>query len=350
MATGSMPAFLARLIYFFLVLGAVKVNYINKTKIIIICKKHGEFSQKPSHHISGHNCLKCGNENSRLTQNEFIKKAKKIHGNKYDYSKVNYKNSDTKIIIICKKHGKFKQKASTHLQEANCFKCANNIPTIQEFIEKAKQIHGNKYDYSKVNYINAHTKIIIICKKHGKFLQRPNGHLSGRGCSKCSGKNLTTKEFVEKAKRIHGNKYNYFEVNYYGASKKVIIICRIHGQFLQLPSGHLIGHGCPKCSHWVSMGEIKWLDKVEEKQNIRIERNKIIYIDGKKFITDGFHKSTNTWYEYNGYFWHGHPDYYNPNDINPRTKTTFGELYQETLEKEKLIKSAGYNLVVKWED
>lgn len=121
----------------------------------------------------------------------FIENAKKIHGDKYDYSKILYKNAKTKIIIICQKHGEFLQKPNNHLSGQGCFKCGveNACKLIssntEKFIKKSKDIHGDKYYYSKVKYKNDHTKVIIICKKHGEYLQTPNNHLHNRGCPKC---------------------------------------------------------------------------------------------------------------------------------------------------------------------
>jgi len=120
--------------------------------------------------------------------------------------------------------------------------------TTEEFIKKAKSVHGDKYDYSKVDYVNNSTKISINCPIHGEFEQRPNDHLSGKGCSKCSGVcKSTTEEFILKVKAIHGNKYDYSKVDYANAHKKVIIICPKHGEFKQEPNSHLRSVGCPKC-------------------------------------------------------------------------------------------------------
>ena len=150
--------------------------------------------------------------------NMFIEKAIKIHGDKYDYSKVNYTNCDTKIIIICKIHGEFLQIPAKHLSKSGCNECSYIQRgdlcrlTKEEFIEKAQKIHNDKYDYSKVNYINWKTHIIIICKIHGEFLQEPNSHLQGATCRKCSYiqrgdlYRLTKKEFIEKSNKIHDNK------------------------------------------------------------------------------------------------------------------------------------------------
>ena len=114
-----------------------------------------------------------------MTTEEFIKKAKEIHGNKYDYSKVEYKNTSTKVCIICPEHGEFWQTPNHHLQGHGCPKCKNekirkrHTHNITIFIEKARKVHGDKYDYSKAEYINASTKVCIICPEHGEFWQTP---------------------------------------------------------------------------------------------------------------------------------------------------------------------------------
>jgi len=197
--------------------------------------------------------------------NIFIFKANKIYGDKYDYSKVNYINAKTKINIICKVHGEFEQTPSNHLRKHNCQKCAKNfkLDTIG-FIDKAKQIHNNVYDYSKVNYVNADTKIIIICKIHGEFIQIPDFHINRKcGCPKCSNNvKFDTSEFIEKAKQIHKNKYDYSKVEYINNRIPVIIICKIHGEFIQQPDVHINQKcGCPSC---VNKTEFLFLKKIQE--------------------------------------------------------------------------------------
>lgn len=195
----------------------------------------------------------------KLTTKEFIKKAKEIHGNKYDYSKVEYTNSRTKVCIICPKHGEFWQKAGTHLEGHGCPLCGNENTTkskkldTQKFIEKAKKVHGDKYDYSKVNYINSKTKVCIICPEHGEFWMKPNDHLSRKyGCHKCGWINegmklrKTKQEFISEAKKKYGNKFDYSKVIYDGNDQKVCIISHEKdaygvevGEFWQTPSNHL---------------------------------------------------------------------------------------------------------------
>jgi len=232
-----------------------KVDYKNmNTKVIIICKEHEVFEQIPKNHLHGAGCPKCGiisRTNKRKTPiKKFIEKCKEKYGDKYDYFKVNYINSNIKVIIICKEHGEFEQTPYCHLITNGCCKCLGNYKlTTEEFIEKAKLMHQNKYDYSKVDYKKYHTKVIIICKIHGEFEQTPHYHLITNGCCKCSGiAKSNTIEFIEKANLIHNNKYDYSKVDYKNCSLKVIIICKIHGEFEQRPNCHLKGQGCFKCS------------------------------------------------------------------------------------------------------
>jgi very-short-patch-repair endonuclease len=194
----------------------------------------------------------------------FISKAIKIHKNRYDYSNVNYINAKTKINIICKEHGIFEQTPNNHLNNYNCQKCAKNfkLDTLG-FIKKAKQIHNDVYDYSKVEYINADTQIIIICKIHGEFIQIPDFHINRKcGCPKCSNNvKLNLLEFINKSNQIHNNVYDYSKVNYINNKTQIIIICKIHGEFTQQPYVHLLNHGCPSC---VNKTEFLFLKKIQE--------------------------------------------------------------------------------------
>ena len=161
-------------------------------KLCIICPIHGEFWQRAGDHINGHGCPKCKSDNARKNQvdsiDTFIQKAKKVHGDKYDYSKVNYINSQTPVIIICPEHGEFKQKPYSHIAGHGCRKCYNKTQcsSSEQFITSAIEIHGNYYDYSKVEYVDSKTEVTIVCPKHGEFKQTPNVHLSGHGCPICS--------------------------------------------------------------------------------------------------------------------------------------------------------------------
>ena len=186
----------------------------------------------------------------------FIEKAHKIHNNKYDYSKVEYINSRTKVCIICPIHGEFWQTPNNHLNGNNCPICgkikraSKNTSTTEEFIKRAREIHGDKYDYSKVEYKNVMEKVIIICPIHGEFEITPNSHLSNHGCPKCANnQKYTTEDFINLAREIHGNKYDYSKVEYKNVYTNICIICPIHGEFWQKPSHHLYRKcGCPICN------------------------------------------------------------------------------------------------------
>ena len=119
--------------------------------------------------------------------------------------------------------------------------------TQDEFIEKARKVHGDKYDYSKVEYINNKTKVCIICLEHGEFFIKPNDLLQCHGCPKCIGRNRTTEEFIDMANKKHDGKYKYNKTNYETSNGKIIVTCPIHGDFITTPHSHLNGNGCPKC-------------------------------------------------------------------------------------------------------
>jgi very-short-patch-repair endonuclease/ribosomal protein L36 len=247
-----------------------KVEYINATThVIIICKTHKEFKQIPYSHLNKrHGCQKCANMSinnlQRYNNETIIQKMKETHGDKYDYSKVEYINYNTNVIIICKTHNEFKQTPHYHISGGGCSKCSRKYsPSTDEFIEKAKIIHGNKYDYSKVEYINAYSNVIIMCKTHNEFKQTPHHHIQGKGCNKCSGNySPSTDEFIEKAKKIHGDKYDYSKVEYKNNHTKITIICKTHREFEQTPGSHLHGCGCPFC---INKTETKLYETMKQK-------------------------------------------------------------------------------------
>jgi serine protease inhibitor ecotin len=237
-------------------------EYIDsRTKVKIICKTHGVFEQTPHHHISRkQGCNKCSynkiSENTRKNNHVFINEAKTKHGDKYDYSLVDYINSKTKVKIICPIHGVFEQTPDNHLKGQICGKCSGLFKTTDEFILDSKKIHGNKYDYSISEFKNVKTKIKIICPIHGVFEQLPNAHTKlKQGCPKCIGRNKTNDDFILDSKTKHGDKYDYSLVDYINSKTKVKIICPIHGVFEQTPNMHLRGNGCPICKE--SKGEKK---------------------------------------------------------------------------------------------
>ena len=207
-----------------------------------------------------------------LTREEFIERSKSIHGDKYDYSPVQYDRSDKKVKLICPIHGVFEQRPHNHLKGQTCPKCSDGILTKEDFFNKCEIIHHNKYDYSLSDYENGRSIIKIICPIHGMFEQIARVHFKGHGCPKCNGGVLSNKEdFIRKSIDIHKTKYDYSLVDYINAHRKVQIICKKHGVFEQSPNKHLLGHGCSKCSD--SKGESRVKEILDDK-NIKYEIQK----------------------------------------------------------------------------
>ena len=237
----------------------------------------------------------------RLKTEQFISKAREIHGDRYDYSLVEYERNNKKVLIICKEHGVFEQQPNNHVHgKCGCTPCrlVNPSPkrlTNEQFISKAREIHGDRYDYSLVEYITGKQKIIIICREHGEFLQDGNGHLSGKGCKKCPKKykneKIDTEIFIARAREIHGDRYDYSLVEYTGSLKKVKIICKEHGVFEKVAASHSSsGTGCPSCG----MNELKrkvthtkdfFVSKAREVHDDKFDYSKVEYIDTRTKVT-----------------------------------------------------------------
>jgi hypothetical protein len=194
---------------------------------------------------------------AKLTTSEFISNARAIHGDRYDYDRTVYVNNRTNITITCREHGDFEQRPTNHIsQPSGCPYCgrsattAAKTSTIRNFVEKARKVHGSRYDYSKGVYVNNSTKLIITCPEHGDFEQTPGNHIMGKGCPSCGGKTiLNTETFIENARRVHGDKYDYRRSKYVTARRNVVITCPEHGDFEQTPNRHISqGSGCPSCA------------------------------------------------------------------------------------------------------
>ena len=248
-----------------------KVEYINNhTKVCIICPIHGEFWQTPSSHINqGCGCPKCANKNKTLE--EILNKCKEIHGDKYDYSLIESPNMAKVQKIKCNRCGRiFEIDLNAHIHAKRGCKYCNHRSyayTTEEFIERAKEIYGDKYDYSKVNYVNKKTLVCIVCPKHGEFWQTPGHFLRGQACKKCSNKlfKLNKEIFIERSNNIHNNKYDYSKVDYKTVEDKVCIVCPLHGEFWQTPHSHMSGVGCPKCHEENNINESRLFDIIKEK-------------------------------------------------------------------------------------
>jgi hypothetical protein len=315
-------------------------------------------------------CSYCGKE--KITYKDFCSKlhyflwrSKSVHGNKYDYSKFEFKTATTRGIIICPIHGEFSKNPHGHYKGSGCQKCgkidSSNKRTkgLQFYIPKFKDVHKDFYDYSKFIYKGCANKGVIICPKHGDFLQAPVTHVQGHGCPSCKADNtskrlmMNPKEFIQRASQVHNNFYNYSKSVYKGSDIKLIIICPAHGKFEQRPHDHLKRHGCSKCFTNYSRKSIDWLERVMKREGIFIQHGKNsgeYKIPGTRLSVDGYCKETDTAYEYHGDFWHGNPDVYLPEKIHPRKGITMGEIYKKTLKREEEIRKHVSKLVTIWEN
>ncbi len=248
---------------------------------------------------------------AKQTTETFIEKAKAIFGDKYDYSKVVYNKSNQKVTIICKKHGEFEQTPSHHLQGEQCPICAKEealeqkrIKAHQKFIRDAKQIFGDKFDYSKVVYINQKTPVEIICPIHGSFFIKPDNFLRNNstnryGCQKCAKNHrYTLEEWKDVAHKVHKNKYNYDNIKEYTNAHQIIpIICPKHGLFMQEANSHLRGCGCPHCNMRKSQSELYF--KLQDDLNLQLEFDYKTPWSGRQML-DIYSKDYNFAIEFNG--------------------------------------------------
>lgn len=244
------------------------VDYVNltRTKVRVVCPAHGEFLQYAHDHLAGKGCNGCAiqyrADKGRWDTPEFVRRSMLAHGDRFDYSKVCYKDSITPVVVVCKKHGEFLATPSNHVSgTVSCGGCNKKTyyekgkqQTIDDFLIRSKQVHGGKYDYSRVDYRTVNDKVDIICVEHGTFSISPAKHYSGTGCARCAqlatGKYLrkSTEDFIRDAKRVHGDRYDYSNVQYTTNTNKVRIICREHGEWLAPPNKHLLGTGCHACA------------------------------------------------------------------------------------------------------
>lgn len=336
-------------------------NGMNKL-IDIMCKVegHGIFTQLAGEHIrkrkgkvSGSGCPKCVGRD--WTYEEIIEKCIEKHKGYYSYNKTKCVILDDIVTITCPKHGDFKQKLSYHMNGTRCGKCAGQNLTKDEAIERCKEIHGDKYNYSDMKYINMSTLTNVRCKKHGEFKVKLTDHCNKKkGCPKCSGYfGYTQEDFIEVVTKQHKGYYDYSKSDYTKATDIICIICPKHGEFYQRARDHMDGYGCKLCAkRGISNKQLEWLTclNVDSEGTIEHYGNGGEHlVKGSLYRADGYCPKTNTIFEFHGDYFHGNPEIYHPNTINSINGRTMGELYKETLEREEYIKSVGYNLKVVWE-
>lgn len=252
-----------------------KVIYIgDKHKVEIVCRKHGSFWQMSGSHLAGRGCANCAqeatNESKRLGLDEVIANFRSVHGDRYDYSKiVSYENVSSPLEIVCRIHGSFFQPYARHYgSKTDCPSCTGNRRgTTDNFLRRAKEKFGDKFDYSRVVYVNNWTKVEIGCPLDGFFMMAPSQHLKvSYGCPKCGKresvikikarikgnggkfKNITGEEWLARVKEKHGDEFDYSRVKFVNMRTKVEVGCKVHGFVMMSPHGHLYqGDKCPLC-------------------------------------------------------------------------------------------------------
>jgi very-short-patch-repair endonuclease len=254
-----------------------------------------------------------------LDQKTFIDRARQVHGDRYDYSQTVYLSYHQKLTIICPEHGPFEQTPASHLAGHGCPDCKaagarERFRSPDKFLARARAKHGDRYDYSKVEYSNNCTPVTIICPEHGPFEQQPQHHARGSGCPICGrlaksgSRNSKHRDaacsFIDRARQVHGDRYDYSEVRYNGAMKPVTIVCPDHGPFEQTPNNHINQpNGCPKCAHNVSRPEMELQQFVEgmvDSTQVRFNRRDLIYPYELDIVIPGKQIAV----EFNGTVWH----------------------------------------------
>lgn len=287
---------------------------------------------------------------------QFLTKAREVHGDVFDYSQVEYVNNREKVSILCKKHGAFNQRPYSHLQGAGCKKCSidrlweGRRSTNEDFSLRLFRIFGDLYSYDKIDYRTLNEDVVVTCRAHGDFQKPPSSLLRGVGCPLCSKAklrdrfSLTAQDFVDKSIAIHGNRYDYSLVEYKNAKEKVVVGCDIHGPFDISPSNHIWNkRGCPSC-YRSNTREEEWLDSLK----VPIRQHTIHLSDGCWVIVDGYCPKSKTVYEFWGDYFHGNPALYDPAEKTFFGKS-FGELYTNTMKKRQKIIADGYLLEEVWE-
>lgn len=244
-------------------------NFNNKETITVTCEKHGDFNTIVRNFLNGRGCGKCNAEKrSNSFKEQYIEKSIKTHGNKYDYSKVVYINAKTPVCIICPEHGEFWQTPNNHLCGNGCPRCSGKNKDTEEFIEEIRNKFGDVYDFSKAKYTGSKNDITLlyngkeVTAKASKFLAAKKPITFSR--VRCQN------DFIEKARKIHQNKYDYSKVKYINNTTNVCIICPEHGEFWQTPATHLSGSGCKECK--ISKLEERVLRFLKEKNETVIHQ------------------------------------------------------------------------------
>lgn len=289
-----------------------RTEYVgSKLKVEIVCPTHGPFWQRPNDHLSNRaGCVKCAHCGPRASLDDFIAKARAVHGDKYDYSRVDYRGVDSKIEIVCPQHGVFAQIPYDHINGHGCGKCATEKQvkartwTTEQFVSKARARFGDTLDYSRAQYVTSLTPIEVGCPVHGFFTVRPHEHLKSTGCPLCaSNAKKTHGELLARARAAHGDRYDYSKSTFTLVGAPVTITCKVHGDFQQIAKAHLNGHNCPLCAREATASQeenelAEWLVSL----GVRVVRNDRTTLNG--FELDIYLPDYRLGVEYHGSYWH----------------------------------------------
>jgi predicted nucleic acid-binding Zn-ribbon protein len=348
-----------------------KVAYVNPTtEVILVCQKHGDFLQTPASHVNDaagcSTCTSKKNDTSRLKSVNFIKRAKEKHEDAYDYAQVVFVRSKVKVIIKCTScQLVFPQVPESHLLGRGCPACGKQRrikktadklrKTTDMFVQEARSIHNGRYSYGESAYTGVEDMITITCSVHGAFTQTAKSHLAGAGCALCANdhRRNTLEVFIEKAREVHANMYDYSRTIYTHSQVAVTIICKVHGPFEQLAYNHIQGAGCSRCRlRSCSKTQLDWLAFVQAKTSQPIQTHMSDSGEFKigSYHVDGYNAATREVYEFEGCFFHGclacYPD---RSKLNSVSGHTYRNLLYRTLQRGQYIREQGYTVVVMWE-
>lgn len=321
-----------------------------KTPISLSCSSHGDFRIRPANHLNGQHCRECkrlenAEVNSQGVAQRFAEKARKVHGERFDYSRANETDERGRALIICAVHGEFWQFKGNHLSGRGCRACSNELKTttVKEFIERSQLIHGaGTFDYSGVKqFATTRDKVAIICPEHGEFFQIARDHMRGVGCQACGliRMRVSFSEFVERARAIHGDHYGYLEESWDVDPQFVVVICPSHGEYKQNWYNHSIGMGCARCRNLVSKPEIELFQTLSAVVTEEIRQSDRTAIRPKEL--DIWFPTLGLAVEFNGIAYHDKTAWIASlgSTASSREKT-----------KSELCRSQGIRLIHLWED
>lgn len=335
-----------------------------KTKILVRCKVHGTLTWVyPSNFMRRRQgCKTCRNEKAgnsmRMSQDEFVRRCEEVHGpGRWNLSRAVYVDYTTPVTVGCPVHETWGAGIPSRMLAGlgACRACRNEAvgaalrQSTPEVVARFRAIHGNRYDYSRVRYVNAHTSVTIGCRVHGWFPQLPSGHWNGKGCHQCSqdATRLSQADFEERARQVHSERYGYAEAVYVNYNTALTITCPEHGPFPRTPKEHIwAGMGCQLCGGYGSAAQRLWLEALGVPERLWEKR---VTAGQRKLRVDAYDPETRTVYEFWGDIWHGNPLMFRPEEANAMNGRTYGQLHAETQAKRAQLLAAGYRLVEIWE-